>query len=123
MNITFTSEIKGQIDKIEKIEFTSPVDTRIENNMRVFEFREPQNNIMNWIEVGSNVVNIITGPTTINLMLETDILVEYQTQSGTIHFTSHMKSLTQSEDIVNFVYTLSQGANQIGEYSITLRLS
>lgn len=123
MNITFTSEIKNGTDKVEKIQFTAPVSTRIENNMRVFEFEEPQNKVMNWIEVGDNNVNIISGPSTINLLLDTDIHIEYPTPAGTIHFTSNMKELQQSDQKISFIYHLSQGQKVFGEFKITLEIN
>lgn len=123
MNITFTSEINNGTDKTEKIQFTAPLNTRIENNMRVFEFEEPQNKVMNWIEIGENNVNIISGPTTINLVLDTDIHIEYPTPAGTIHFTSKMSELEQSDDKVTFKYSLSQGQKVFGEFKITLEIN
>lgn len=123
MNITFTSEIKHGGDKQDKIEFTSPVTTRYENGFRIFEFLEPSNNIMNWIEVAETMVNIITGPATINLMLESDLNVEYPTPAGLIYFTSRMHEIKIEEKEVNFRYSLFQGKNEIGEYKITLTLS
>lgn len=123
MNITFTSEIKHSQDKQDKIEFTAPVTTREERGMRVFEFAEPQNNVMNWIEVSENHVNIITGPTTINMALNENKAVEYSTEAGTIYFNSYMSSCEIADDVIKFSYTLSQGQNLIGEYKITLALS
>lgn len=123
MNITFTSEIKNETGKIEKIQFVAPVNTRIENSMRVFEFEEPQNKVMNWIEIGENNVNIISGPSTINLVLDTDIHIEYQTPAGAIHFTSKMSELKHSEDKVAFKYSLSQGQKTFGEFKITLEIN
>ncbi len=122
MNITFTSEIMNQEGKTEKIQFTSQVSIREEKEMRVFEFEEPQNKVMNWIEIGTNNINIISGPNTINLMLDTDINIEFASPAGAIYFTSNMSRMESSDKWVQFQYSLSQGQKEFGKFTITLEI-
>lgn len=122
MKITFKSTINHN-DEDKVIEFTSPVEISKMEGFDVYEFLEPQNNVMNRIEVSSNVVNIFAGPSTIILMLNELIQNDYQTPQGNIMFDSEMTKLVNKNGYIAMDYTLGQINNPFGKYKIELTIS
>lgn len=123
MKITFKSTIKNQDADPKIIEFTAPVEISKMDNFKVYEFLEPQNNIMNRIEVSDKVVNIFAGPSTIVLSLGELIANDYYTEGGTVMFDSELHNLEVSEDYINMEYELGQLNNPFGLFQIELKIS
>lgn len=122
MTITFTSIIKGQNDEDNRIQFTSELTMDKYNEFDVFEFLEPQNNIMNRIEVSDNALNIFAGPTTLNLELNQDIENVFETGQGPFILVANLSKLDKKENNVFLEYTLKSGKTLIGSYEISLEV-
>ncbi|MCK5867443.1 MAG: DUF1934 family protein [Mycoplasmataceae bacterium] len=122
MIITFKSTIKRENEEDTIIEFEAPVEITKMNEYNVYEFLEPQNKIMNRIEVSEKRVNIFAGPSTVILVLNELIQNDYYTQEGTIMFDSEMKELKIEKETIDFSYTLGQLNNPFGEFNINLKI-
>lgn len=122
MKIRFRSEIKNG-EELNEIDFTSSVEISKMNDFIVYEFLEPQNNIMNRIEVSSNIVNIFAGPSTIVLSLNELIQNDYYTEAGVVMFDSKMNKLEISDNLIEFNYELGQINNLFGKFKIKLEIS
>lgn len=124
MKITFKSTITHQESEPNIIEFTSPVEiSKQDNSFNVYEFIEPQNKIMNRIEVSENVVNIFAGTSTIILSLGEPIKNEYETPEGNILFDAELHKLENNDHTILMEYTLSQLNKSFGNFKIELKLS
>ena len=93
------------------------------NEYDVYEFLEPQNKVMNRIEVSAKRINIFAGPSTVILVLNELIQNDYQTSQGTIMFDSEMKQLSIEKESIDFNYTLGQLNNPFGNFTINLKLN
>ena len=122
MTIKFHSEIE-QGGQNNVIEFKSTVNVTKDGDFDVYEFKEPQQGIMNRIEVSKDTINIYAGSSTINLELNKVIKIEYATPSGTIYLSSLLLNLKKSKDKVNFEYSLSSGDSELGRYNLTLTIN
>ena len=122
MTIKFHSNIQ-QGDQDNVIEFKSSVNLTKDGVFDVYEFKEPQQGIMNRIEVSKDSVNIYAGSSTINLELNKIMKIEYATPSGTIYLNSLLLSLKKTKDKVNFEYTLSTIDTELGRYNLTLTIT
>ncbi|MGY6172296.1 hypothetical protein ACW95P_03060 [Candidatus Mycoplasma pogonae] len=124
MKIKFHSTITMN-EKTNDISFDSDVIISKFNDFDVYEFSEPNNNIQNRIEVSSSQINIFSGPSSLFLVLNKEINVEYQLPNGsTVYFISFLKSLARTATEIVFDYTLSDLKNNLlGNYKITLTLS
>jgi len=113
--IEFESKLLLNNDKYESSSLKSYLD-----NFDIYEFIEPQNNVMNRIEISEDAINIFSGSSTINLKLGREIKINYNTQSGIVILTSYMNKLERNDNKVYFEYSLANKNEKIGEYSITL---
>lgn len=120
MQITFTSIIKGQGDVDNKIQFTSELFKDQYEEFEVFEFMEPQNNVMNRIEVSDTALNIFAGPTTLNLELNKEIQNVFETGQGPFILNANLLKLVRENQLTKLEYTLKSGSSLIGSYEITL---
>jgi hypothetical protein len=119
MKIIFKSI--ATLEKEKKIiEFQAPVKIINENNMKIFEFREPSKNIMNRIEISKKKVNIFAGPSTINLEINKMILNEYETIVGIIMFESFLKKIIFKKNDIKIFYYLSQNNKKFGNFEISI---
>ena len=122
MTIKFHSEMEQGGEK-NKVEFVAEGTVTKEMDFDVFEFKEPQQGIMNRIEVSDKVINIFAGTSTINLELDKILKIEYNTPAGVMYLSSLLISLKKIKDGVNFEYTISSGNNEVGRYNLTLTSS
>ena len=122
MTITFKSTTKGQGDA-NPIEFTAPVVVSQLEDLVVYEFAEPSNNVMNRIEFNDKYVNIFAGPSTINLQLGEKIYNEYVTPQGAIAFDADLLKVETKNNKTNITYELSQVNNPFGKFHIELTLN
>ena len=122
MKITFKSTIKNEGNEPNHIEFVAPVIISENDGFKIYEFVEPQNNIMNRIEVKDTIVNIFAGPSTIVLSLNELVQNEYYTNAGAVLFDSDLKSLDIKENEIKFKYSLGQLNNPFGEFEIQLKI-
>lgn len=124
MKITFKSTILNNGSEEPKvIEFTAPVEISEENGFKVYEFEEPQNKVMNRIEVKDTIVNIFAGPSTIVLSLNELVQNDYYTEAGSVLFDSELKKLSIEENKVLMEYELGQLNNPFGKFKIELFIS
>lgn len=119
--IIFTSEIMQNGDK-NKISFKSPLMQSKYDEFDVYEFKEPSNNIMNRIEISKTTINIFAGSSTISMVLNEKLPIEYNTPSGSIILNSFLKKKNVIDNKIIFEYTLSEKEKLIGEYKITLEV-
>lgn len=120
MKIKFKSLNKLTPDK-NRFEFTSFVEIGEWDNFKTYEFIEPSNKVMNRIEVSDNKVNIIAGPSYLNLVLNEDVENQYQTDYGLINLVVNMSYLEIKKDNINFAYKLYDIENVvIGDFVIEL---
>lgn len=120
MKIKFKSLNKLTPDK-NRFEFTSFVEIGEWDNFKTYEFIEPSNKVMNRIEVSDNKVNIIAGPSYLNLVLNEDVENQYQTDYGLINLAVNMSYLEIKKDNINFAYKLYDIENVvIGDFVIEL---
>ena len=122
MTITFKSNINNN-NEIKKIEFTSIVSISKMNEFKVFEFKEPQHNIMNRIEVSQDKVNIFAGSSTVMLSLDEIITNDYQVNGTNLFFESKMYQLSMENNNINFKYHLMQSNKIFGEFDILLKIN
>ena len=122
MTITFKSTTKGQGES-NPIEFTAPVVVSQLEDLVVYEFAEPSNNVMNRIEFNDKYVNIFAGPSTINLQLGEKIYNEYVTPQGSIAFDADLLKVETKNNKTNITYELSQVNNPFGKFHIELTLN
>ncbi len=120
--ILFKSNINHNGTK-DEISFESEVQVGEFNNFITYEFKEPQNNMMNRIEVSDSKVNIFAGPSSINLELNKKIEIKYQTPHGELFLDSFMTKLNnKNKNNVEFEYSLSKGDEVLGNYKILLQI-
>ena len=123
MLVTFRSLITLD-EKEDKFEFTAPLYISKWEDFDVYEFKDPSTGSQSRIEVAGNQVNIMAAHNTINLSLGQDVNVEYASdpmRSNVVYFISHLINLNQTEDNINFTYTLSEtNGKLIAEYNINL---
>lgn len=120
MKIKFKSLNKLTPDK-NRFEFTSFVEIGEWDNFKTYEFIEPSNKVMNRIEVSDNKVNIIAGPSYLNLVLNEDVENQYQTDYGLINLVVNMSYLEFKKNNINFAYKLYDIENVvIGDFVIEL---
>lgn len=123
MLITFTSVVTPVNGEEQKIQFSSNVVITEWNGFTVFEFEEPKMKEMNRIEVKAGFVNIFAGAQSFNLELNNDVPLVYNLgPQGILKFTSYMKELSISEELIDFKYTLANEEDKIGDYRITLEI-
>ena len=122
MTITFKSTIKRENEEDTVIEFEAPVEITTMAEYSVYEFLEPQNKVMNRIEVSPQRVNIFAGPSTVILVLNELIQNDYFTPQGTIMFDSELKELNIEKDKIHLQYTLGQLNNPFGNFHINLKI-
>ena len=122
MTIKFRSEME-QAGQKNEVEFVSDVKVTKELDFDVYEFKEPQQGLMNRIEVSDKIVNIFAGSSTINLELDKILNIEYKTPAGIMYLSSLLISLKKLDNGVNFEYTISSGKNEMGRYNLTLTTS
>ncbi len=120
--INFISNIDHNGDK-QEISFQSAVEVTKYEGLTSYEFKEPNMNVMNRIEVSETQVNIFAGSSSINLELNKSINIEYQTPNGTLLLDSFLEKMDCSNlDDVKFQYTLSQKDEIVGRYNINLKI-
>ena len=122
MIINFKSKIDNNGVKNE-IKFSSKVEISKYQVFDVFEFKEPSKNEMNRIEISDNKINIISGPSTIELELGNKIEIVYQIQNtGQINLHTMLHKLERDNNKVFFEYSLINENKIIGNYQIFLEL-
>ncbi len=120
--ITFISNINHNGDT-QEISFEAAVDITSYEGFTVYEFKEPNMNVMNRIEIAPDYANIFAGPSTINLELNKTIAIQYETPQGILLLDSHLEEMDCSdENNVKFQYTLSQQDQIVGRYNIELKI-
>ncbi|UVD81866.1 DUF1934 family protein [Mycoplasma iguanae] len=123
MKIKFSSLIK-QEDNENKIEFEAPLKKEQWEEYDVYEFLEPQNNVMNRIEISDDKVNIFAGPASIFLELQNEVDIQFQTPQGIIIMKSFLEQLDKTQNSIKFNYSLKTKNNElIGHYKIHLEIS
>ena len=119
--IIFTSKIK-QNGNENKISFKAKLIKSKYKDFDAYEFQEPSNNIMNRIEISKDKINIFAGQSTISMILNKKLPIEYCTPNGNIILNSFSKEKKNIDNKIIFKYTLSQKEKLIGEYEITLEV-
>ncbi|MBX4209705.2 MAG: DUF1934 family protein [Mollicutes bacterium PWAP] len=123
--IEFKSKIK-QNGKDNLVKFDSEVQISKWKKFKVYEFLEPVQKIQNRIEISENKVNIFSGPATINLELNKEIIIEYTTEVGFLFMSAYMNKLENKVEgeitIHKFMYTLTQGETEVGSYELYLKI-
>lgn len=104
------------------VKFSASLTMSEDDAFQILEFREPEQNVLNRIEVSDRQVNIFSGPATLNLILNEDLANEYQTPHGSIYVVSRLNQVVRSKDRISFQYTLSDKQALIGSYQITLEI-
>lgn len=123
MLITFTSIVTPVNGEEQKIQFSSNVVVSEWNGFTVYEFEEPKMKEMNRIEVKPGFVNIFAGAQSFNLELNNSIPLVYNLGAqGVLKFSSYMKELKITDELVDFKYTLANDEDKIGDYRITLEI-
>ncbi|CAM9108839.1 DUF1934 domain-containing protein [Mycoplasma marinum] len=120
--IKFTSNI-SQAGETQQISFDAAVTIDTYQEFTTYEFKEPNMNVMNKIEVSETAVNIFAGPSSINLELNKTVAIQYQTPHGILLLNSHMSALTINEDNVKIQYSLANQEDIVGNYEIILEIS
>ncbi|EFF41774.1 hypothetical protein [Mycoplasmopsis alligatoris] len=128
MKIKFLS-ISLQNERENKIEFTSELTRRAEEEYDVLFFHEPSQKIANQIEISKTRVNIFAGPTTLILKLNQWVenpfeqVFEGKTNSFSLFTYLHSLEFDQATSTYNFKYEIAPQAkseNLIGEFNVKL---
>ncbi len=121
--IKFISNIR-QGGETQTISFESSVQVGNYDSFQTYEFKEPSMQVMNRIEVSETHANIFAGQSTINLILDKTLKIQYQTPHGILLLDSHMSYMNCSDpNNISFQYSLSNDGEVVGSYEIKLQIS
>ena len=119
MIISFHSIIDND-GKKQEIKFSSQVTISKYQNFDVYEFREPSQNQMNRIEIATNKINIIAGPSTLELELKKKVSILYSLGNSHVELETFLKKLENKNGVITFSYSLMNKEKIIGNYKIKL---
>ena len=119
MIISFHSIIDND-GKKQEIKFSSQVTISKYQNFDVYEFREPSQNQMNRIEIATNKINIIAGPSTIELELKKKVNILYSLGNSHVELQTFLKQLENKNGAITFAYSIMNKEKIIGNYKIRL---
>ena len=109
MTIHFKSTY-GSNGKFNTIEFKTKLEMFQENEYRVLIFEEKRNDnkiIKNRIEFNEHLVNIYSGPSTLNLELNKKIKNNFNAESVSVYIWTYLKEIILEENKATFEYQVA----------------